>query len=110
TDPAPANNTATDLNETVPPQSVAVAIRVGTLTVVGAAAFDVPFSVDVTNTGQNPLTNLQVADSLSSAFAQGTPTITISGSPGANAQLADARSSGHGPRAVSGPCVANTGL
>mgnify|MGYP003694250635 CR=1 FL=1 len=68
-------------------------------------------TVDVTNTGQNPLTNLQVADSLSSAFAQGSPTITISGAPGANGQVADSRSSVRRRRAaVSGPCVANSGF
>ena len=110
TDPAPANNTATDLNQAVPPQSVGVGIRAGAPTVVGPAAFEVPFTVDVRNTGANPLTNLQVADSLSSAFAQGTPTITISGAPSANGQVRFAvlGSPARGPS--SGPCVANSGF
>ena len=64
TDPVPANNRATDVNEAVPPQSLAVEVRSGDPTVVGPAAFEVPYSIDVKNTGPNPLTNLQVSDSL----------------------------------------------
>ena len=75
TDPAPANNRATDVDEAVPPQSLAVEIRAGDPAVVGPAAFEVPYSIDVRNTGPNPLTNLQVSDSLSSAFARDRDTI-----------------------------------
>ena len=109
TDPAPANNTATDVNQTVPPQSVGLAIRAGAPAVVGPAAFEVPFTVDVRNTGANPLTNLQVADSLSSAFAQGTPTITIAGPPTVSGAAA---ATAHGPAAAAAnaACVANSGF
>ena len=93
TDPAPANNRATDVNEAVPPQSLAVEIRAGDPTVVGPAAFEVPYSIDVRNTGPNPLTNLQVSDSLSSAFAQGAPALTMAA-----------------PVIASGPCAANSGF
>ena len=99
TDPVPANNRATDVNEAVPPQSLAVDVRAGEPTVVGPAAFEVPYSIDVKNTGPNPLTNLQVSDSLSSAFAQGAPTLTIA--PG-RPRVATADGSG--------PCVANSGF
>jgi uncharacterized repeat protein (TIGR01451 family) len=61
----------------------------------------VAFTVNVTNTGVNPLTNLEVTDSLSTAFAQGNPTITITGLPTVNKQLAPAIS-------ATGPCTANT--
>ncbi len=114
TDPAPANNTATDLNQTVPPQSVSVGVRAGAPTVVGPAAFEVPFTIDVRNTGRNPLTNLRVADSLSSAFAQGTPTITITGPPTANGQVPESSSSVSAQRTpnitATAPCLANSGF
>jgi len=71
TDPAPANNSATDVNQAVPPQRMTLEVRAGEPTVVGPTAFEVPYSIDVKNTGSNPLTNLQVSDSLTSAFAQG---------------------------------------
>ena len=93
TDPAPANNRATDVDEAVPPQSLAVEIRAGDPAVVGPAAFEVPYSIDVRNTGPNPLTNLQVSDSLSSAFAQGAPALTMAA-----------------PVIASGPCAANSGF
>ena len=48
------------VNEAVPPQSLAVEVRAGDPTVVGPAAFEVPYSIDVRNTGRNPLTNLRV--------------------------------------------------
>ena len=104
-DPAPGNNTATDTNQAVPPQSLGLAIRAGAITVVGPAAFEVPFAVDVRNTGENPLTNLQVADSLSAAFAQGAPTITIAGPPTAAGHAAGSPSPG---LTATGPCVANS--
>ena len=104
TDPAPANNRATDVDEAVPPQSLAVEIRAGDPAVVGPAAFEVPYSIDVRNTGPNPLTNLQVSDSLSSAFAQGAPTLTMS------AGRRCSRVRALHPRRPSGPCVANSGF
>jgi uncharacterized repeat protein (TIGR01451 family) len=78
-DPVPANNTATDVNQTLPAQSVGVTIRAGPQTAVGPSAFEVTYTVDVSNTGANPLTNLEVADSLSAAFGAGNPAITITG-------------------------------
>src|SRR5204863_190160 len=93
TDPVPANNRATDVNEAVPPQSLAIEVRSGEPTVVGPTAFDVPYTIEVKNTGANPLTNLQVSDSLSSAFTQGAPALTIAA-----------------PVTASGPCAANSGF
>ena len=93
TDPVPANNRATDVDEAVPPQSLSVDVRAGDPAVVGPAAFEVPYSIEVKNTGSNPLTNLRVSDTLSSAFAQGAPTLTMAA-----------------PVTSSGPCVANSGF
>jgi uncharacterized repeat protein (TIGR01451 family) len=93
TDPVLANNRATDVNEAVPPQSLAIEVRAGEPTVVGPSAFDVPYTIEVKNTGSNPLTNLQVSDSLSSALSQGAPALTIAA-----------------PVTASGPCAANSGF
>ena len=91
-DPVLANNTATDVDR-MAPQRVAVGIRAGAPTVVGPATFDVPYTIDVSNVGAIPLTNLQVSDSLSTAFADGRPTLTLAS-----------------PVTTTAPCAANGGF
>ena len=61
--------------------------------VSGPATFDIAYLVDVRNAGAVPLTNLQVSDSLSEAFAQGAPTVSIASPP-----------------VTAAPCVANGGF
>ncbi|HUU34881.1 MAG TPA: hypothetical protein VMW48_12520, partial [Vicinamibacterales bacterium] len=77
TDPAPGNNTASD-SDSVSEQRVGVEKRAGTPEAVGPNTFEIPYTVVVSNRGSIPLTNLQVTDALSSAFA-GNPAITVPG-------------------------------
>jgi len=81
-DPTPANNTAIDV-DTIAPQRVGVAKRAGTPTVVGPAAFEIPYTITVTNAGRVPATNVQVTDALGAAFAAGRPAVTLAGPVGA---------------------------
>ena len=77
TNPAPGNNSASD-TDTVPEQRVGVEKRAGTPEAVGPNTFDIPYTVVVSNRGSISLTNLQVTDALSSAFA-GNPVISVPG-------------------------------
>ncbi|MFN7982688.1 MAG: SdrD B-like domain-containing protein [Vicinamibacterales bacterium] len=59
-------------------------MRAGAPTVSGPASFDVPYTIEVTNVGGVPATNLQVTDSLSAAFATGKPTVSMATAPAAS--------------------------
>lgn len=79
-DPTPGNNTATD-TDTLLAQQIGVAKSVGEVLLVGASAFEVPFTITVRNTGTIRDTNVQVTDALDQSFASGSPTITITRAP-----------------------------
>ena len=80
TDPVPANNTAIDVDAVAAPR-LSVALSAGAPTVVGPTSFEVPYTIDVANTGAVPAQNLQVSDVLSSVFADGSPAIAIAAPP-----------------------------
>ncbi|MFN7982977.1 MAG: hypothetical protein U0Q11_14050 [Vicinamibacterales bacterium] len=79
-DPILANNTAKDV-DTIEAPRIGVTLKVGSPSVSGPATFDVPYTIEVANQGGVPATNVQVTDSLSSAFAAGKPTITMAVAP-----------------------------
>ena len=77
-DPVLSNNSATDADAPVA-QRIGVTKRAGTPSVVGPKTLEVPYAIAVTNPGAVPATNVQVFDSLSSAFADGGPSIALAG-------------------------------
>ena len=66
-DPVPTNNTAVD-TDTLETPRIGVSLKAGTPSVSGPAAFDVPYTIEVSNQGGIPASNLQVTDTLTTAF------------------------------------------
>lgn len=82
-DPAPENNSASD-TDVVLTQRIGVAKSAGTPRQVGASAFDIPYSIVVSNTGPITATNVQVTDSLDQTFATGSPSLSLAVAPTAS--------------------------
>jgi len=77
-DSNPSNNTTSDI-DTIPTQRIGVAKRAGTPRQVGATAFEIPYTIVVSNIGSIPATNVQVTDALDRTFVTGSPALSLVG-------------------------------
>jgi uncharacterized repeat protein (TIGR01451 family) len=114
-DSNPANNVATDTNSILT-QRIGVAKSAGTPLQTGPTAFEIPYTIIVSNVGPIPATNEQVTDALDETFATGSPTVslaagaTASGVNGATAAQCAANSSFTGTGSATALLAGNTTL
>ena len=79
-DSNPANNVATD-TDSILAQRIGVAKSAGSPQQAGPTAFEIPYTIIVSNIGSIPATNVQVTDALDETFTAGSPAVSLVAAP-----------------------------
>ena len=75
-DSNPSNNTATD-TDAISTQRIGVAKRAGSPRQIAGTAFEIPYTIVVSNLGSIPATNVQVTDAVDQTFVAGSPALSL---------------------------------